>query len=382
MRSSLAAVLLLVLAGSGLVQGQEAPAPAPVTRASNVIFVTIDGYRPQDFFGGLDDTLNDRKAGGVADAPALRKKYGGATPEDRRRAVMPFVWGTMASQGQIFGDAGRKSPMQVTNGKKFSYPGYSEMLCGFPDDRIDSNAKKSNPNGSVLEFLDGRPGFTGKVAAFGTWDVLPSILRADKNQLKVQAGWDPIADEPLTEGQKQVNHSLAHLPRYWGDNVYDAVTMAAAREHLIRHQPRVFYIALGETDEWAHGRRYDLYLDAAHSSDAFLAELWQTLQSLPAYQGKTALVLTTDHGRGGTTVDWTDHGTKTDGAENVWAAVIGPGVPALGNREGVPATQAQIAATLAALVGEDYPAASPKAAPPLSGAVATPAPAPVGPDRR
>ncbi|WP_435015840.1 alkaline phosphatase family protein [Tundrisphaera sp. TA3] len=341
-------------------------------RAENVIVVTLDGFRPQDFFGGADETLVHPKAGGVANVEKLRKAYGRDTAEASREAILPFLWGTVAKQGQVFGDASKKSPAKVTNGRKFSYPGYSEMFCGFPDDRIDSNAKKSNPNGSILEFLDARPAFRGKVAAFCTWDVFPSIFRSDSNGLKVHSGWTPIVDEPLTEGQKQANLWLDRLPRYWADNVYDAVTMAAAREHLLRHKPRVLYIGLGETDEWAHGRRYDLYLDAAHAADRYLGELWEQIQAMPEYAGKTALLVTTDHGRGGTPSDWTSHGEKVDGAEAVWMALIGPGVPSLGVREGVEATQSQVAATIAGLVGEDYRAASPKSAAPLAGAIAGP----------
>lgn len=362
------------LAGLLIGAGIAAPARAdgPAKHAENVIFVTLDGFRPQDFFGGADATLVDRKAGGVPDVEALKAKYGGDSAEARRLKLLPFLWGTVARDGQVYGDASLGSPARVSNGKKFSYPGYSEMLCGFPDDRIDSNAKKSNPNGSVLEWLDGRPGFRGKVAAISTWDVLPSIVRADKNQLKVHAGWAPIVDEPLTDRQRQINLWQDRLPKYWGDNVFDVVTMEIAREHLARHQPRVLYVALGETDEWAHGRRYDLYLDSAHAADQYLAELWQAVQAHPAYQGKTALVVTTDHGRGGTAADWTDHGAKVDGAENVWMALIGPGVRPLGNLRGVSATQAQVAATLAAVVGEDYAGATPKAAPPLAGLTARP----------
>ena len=51
------------------------------------------------------------------------------------------------------------------------------MFCGFADPRIDSNAKKDNPNLSVLEFLNGRPAFQGQVEAVCTWDVFPSIFR-------------------------------------------------------------------------------------------------------------------------------------------------------------------------------------------------------------
>jgi hypothetical protein len=108
-----------------------------------------------------------------------------------------------------------------------------------------------------------------------------------------------------------------------------------------------------------------LYLQAAHAADRFLRDLWETLRSMPAYAGKTALIVTTDHGRGGTTADWTDHGPKVEGAEYLWIAVLGPGTPALGVREDVEVTQGQVAATVARLIGEDFLAESPRSAPPL-----------------
>jgi len=48
-------------------------------------------------------------------------------------------------------------------------------------------------------------------------------------------------------------------------------------------------------------------------------------------------------------------------------AVLGPDTPPLGVRKDTPATQSMIAATVAALLGEDYQAAVPQAAPPLPG---------------
>ena len=47
--------------------------------------------------------------------------------------------------------------------------------------------------------------------------------------------------------------------------------------------------------------------------------------------------------------------------------MIGPGVPASGVREGVMVTTSQLAATAAAVVGLDYRAAFPAAAPPVAG---------------
>ena len=50
-------------------------------------------------------------------------------------------------------------------------------------------------------------------------------------------------------------------------------------------------------------------------------------------------------------------------AERIWIAVMGPGVAPLGVRSDVNVTQSQIAATIATLLGENYNAAQPKAAP-------------------
>ena len=336
-------------------------------RTENVIVVTLDGYRWQDFFGGADEALLNKQFGGVRDLDALKKRYWRYSPEERRAAVMPFFWQTIAKEGQIFGDRTRKAPTRLTNGLKFSYPGYSEMFCGFADPAVNSNAKKPNPNLSVLEFMHSKSTYKDRVAAFCTWDVFPSIFRSARNGLKVHTDWNPIKDEPLTERQRAMNNVLPQLPRYWPDNCFDVITMEYAREHLVRHKPRLLFIGLGETDEWGHGRRYDLYLDAAHNSDRYLAELWQTMQKMPEYKDATTMLITTDHGRGDTRVNWTDHGKDVPSAEFIWTVVLGPDTPALGVRENVETTQSQLAATIAHLLGEDFSKASPKAAPPLPG---------------
>jgi hypothetical protein len=356
--------LLLLLAIPGPVLAANLP-----RRTENVIVVTLDGLRWQEFFTGADETLIDVKAGGVREGEldGLKKRYWRSTLEERREVLLPFVWGTIAKQGQIFGDPSRKATAKITNGLKFSYPGYNEMFCGFADERIDSNAKKNNPNLSVLEFLHEKPAFKDRVAAFCTWDVFPFIFRASTSGLKVHAGWTPIEEKQLSDRQRAANDMLALLPRYWPDNVYDVITMEAAREHLLLHRPRVMFIGLGETDEWGHGRRYDLYLDSAKNSDRYLAELWKTMQTMPQYAEKTTLIVTTDHGRGSTRIDWTDHGKNVPGAEYIWIAVIGPDTSARGVRENVEATQSQIAATIARLLGQDFNAASPRAAAPLDG---------------
>jgi hypothetical protein len=345
-----------------------AAAPQPPARpVSNVLVVTMDGMRWQEVFGGMSRDLLTPKGGGVSDAPraALEGRFGGATPEQRRDKLMPFFWTAVAKQGQIFGDPSRGSIARVTNGLRFSYPGYNEILSGFADPSINSNNKVANPNVTVLEWLNGRPGFTGKIAAFASWELLPWILNTERSHIPSNGDGMPVADAQ-TERERTLNEFAADLPPYWGETRADAPTGFGALEYLKKHSPRVFFVMRGETDEWAHGRRYDLYLDAAWRNDRFIRRLWETAQSLPEYSGRTALVLTTDHGRGNNAENWTSHGEKVPESDQIWMAVMGPGVPALGVRSGIKVTQSQAAATIAMLLGEDYNAAQPKAAAPLT----------------
>jgi arylsulfatase A-like enzyme len=333
--------------------------------ADNLVFVTWDGFRWQELFGGAEEELLSKELGGVPDVPALRSSFWRDLPEQRRKALLPFFWGTIARHGQVFGDPAVGSASRVTNGEKFSYPGYNEMFVGFADDAVKSNDKIPNKNINVLEYIHRQPGFGGRVAGFATWDVMDFILNRERSGFPLQTGWTEIVDPPLTPGQQQVNEMIRQLPRLWRGNVFDAVTFRAAKEYLIKHQPRVLYIGLGETDEWAHARRYDLYLEAANRSDQYLQELWELLQSMPQYKDQTTLVVTTDHGRG-LGREWTNHSAQVVGAESIWIAAIGIEVYGRGVRKNVETTQSQVAATLASLVGVDFNKAFPQAAAPLS----------------
>jgi hypothetical protein len=341
-----------------------APARSAPGVARNVVVVTIDGFRWQEMFTGADAAYFKRGTNG--EPGAAEKRFWRPSAEERRRILLPFFWSTIATDGQIFGDPSRQSLAHVTNGLWFSYPGYNEMFAGAADARVDSNDKTPNPNITVLEWLNGRPGFRGRVAAFGAWDVLPSILNVDRSHIAVGAAFTPVPS-PANDRERAINQLAADLPPYWGYGPFDAPVVYAALECLRAHKPRALYVMLGESDEWAHEGKYDLYLDSAFRADAFIRRLWQTLQSMPAYANQTTLLVTTDHGRGATTGDWTDHGRKVPAAESTWVAALGPGVPPLGVRESVTVTTSQLAATIAAVVGEDFNAAAPNAALPLPG---------------
>jgi hypothetical protein len=361
---ALAAVSLAPLAPVAGQHATDAPATAPRTR--HVILVTIDGLRWQEVFGGADPDLVNKEQGGVRDLLSFRRRFWRGTPQERRALLLPFLWGTVAREGQLFGDPSGGCIGKVENPHWFSYPGYHELLCGFADERISANAKLPNPNRTVLEWLGTKEGFAGKVAAFCTWDVFPYILAAPRSGIYLRACRDPI-EHGLDDARVQAkNRVFAALPSYWDDCAFDVAACEAFAEYLPAKEPRVVYVALGETDCWAHERRYDLYLEAAQRTDLWLSETWAALQAMPTYAGSTSLVVTVDHGRGDG-AKWTDHNDKTPGSDRVWFAVLGPDTPPLGVRKDVEVTQGQTAATLAHLLGLDWCAAEPRARAPLPG---------------
>src|SRR5579883_1140638 len=117
---------------------------SPRLKTRNVLLVTTDGLRWQEVFGGADRALLNREKGGVVDLLALSTAFNRDTPEERREALMPFFWRTIARQGQVFGNAEAGETVKVTNGRNFSYPGYNELFTGWADPRIDSNNKVAN----------------------------------------------------------------------------------------------------------------------------------------------------------------------------------------------------------------------------------------------
>lgn len=140
----------------------------------------------------------------------------------------------------------------------------------------------------------------------------------------------------------------------WTEERHDYITFEMALEYLRSAKPRVLHVAFDETDDWAHDKRYNRVLDAITYFDNCLRKLWQAIGDLPEYRGKTTLVITSDHGRGGTMADWHSHGKDVPGAEQIWIAIVGPDTPVRGEVEdSVEVFQRGIAPTILDLMGID-----------------------------
>ena len=279
-----------------------------------VVVVAIDGLRWQELYEGV-----------------------------QRDTLMPFLWEMGSGQGAMLGNRHKNSCMQVSNGIWCSYAGYSEMLCGVTDDEhLSTNRKINNPNKSVLEMANASPAYRGTVSAVASWDVIPYILRTQKNQL-------PVDYKSAFRVSKQVR--------------CDSVTANHALTTLGKQHPKLLFVEFCETDYYAHNGQWKEYLDAAHRNDQFIRKLWQYCQKDEFYRGKTTFIITCDHGRGesigkcakGAGADkdasWAHHNSKTKGSNQTWLVAFGNGVKHLGETESEEAVYTrQVAPTIARLL--------------------------------
>ncbi len=340
-------------------------------KTENIILITLDGVRWQEVFSGVDKGfLDQQKYLAYKKTHAdFKKTFWMESPQDRRKSLFPFLWTVVSKEGQLYGNRDIGSRASVSNKLHFSYPGYNEILTGFADPRIKSNDKIANPNKTFLEWLDHQKGFKGKSAAFGSWDVFPYIINEKRSGVFTNAGFEPMKNTSDNPRIKELNQLQKDMPSPWDTVRMDAFTFNFAMEYLKEQRPRALYIALGETDDFAHDGHYDQYIYAAQRNDAFLARLWNWVQNDPQYKNKTTLLITTDHGRGFDDLEmWKHHGrfkykdkngemkiADIAGDNTVWMGVIGPDTPALGEMKNIgDVTSSQIAATLMKLLGQKY----------------------------
>jgi hypothetical protein len=323
-----------------------------VSHTQNIFIITTDGFRWQEVFSGADAALisNSRF---VQDTILTKQMYWDSTPELRRQKLMPFLWNIIGQQGQIYGNRWYENKVDVANIYKISYPGYNEMFTGYPDPLCVPNIPVRNPNLNILEWLNAKKEYSGKVAAFCSWNIFSAILNKKRNRLPVNSGYEEMTDDSSIN--YEIINASQELIRNKKNTRYDMLTFLGAREYIDHNQPRIFLIGFGETDEFAHNGRYDLYLQQAANVDRMIAELWYYVQTNSFYRDKTTFIITTDHGRGRNPESWYKHGILTKGSGETWLAMIGPGISPEGEIKSCRQSyQKQIAATIAQLLGEQF----------------------------
>jgi len=337
-------------------------------KTENVVLVTLDGVRWQDVFRGMDRTLERRKDAGMEGADGLRARFGGKNSGERRAKLTPFLWGTVAEEGLLLGNRDAGSEVTTRNRMLFSYPGYAELLTGRPHDSvITSNDLRPSPAPTILEIARDELDLDRTEAAlFGSWHVFRGIGASRSGRVLINAGRQALDFPGASPRLEELNRAQFEALPAWGEVRHDFFTFEMALEYMRQARPRLLYIALDETDDWAHGKRYDRTLEMIHAADAFLDRLWSAIESSPNYQGKTTLIVAVDHGRGSTPETWTGHGKKIPESEGTWIAAIGPDTKAHGALRGVTGvTQSDVAPTILTLMGVDPAKLGPDAGTPI-----------------
>jgi bisphosphoglycerate-independent phosphoglycerate mutase (AlkP superfamily) len=208
--------------------------------------------------------------------------------------------------------------------------------------------------------LNNQSKFKGKIAAISSWDCFDAIFNEPRAKFFVSAGIDTLPFK--TASFNLLNDMQEKSPQPMGNDVRpDHLTYFIAKEYLKEYKPKVLYIAFDETDDYAHGGRYDQYLNMAHIEDMWIGDLWNLVQQMPEYKNKTALLILCDHGRGDEVKkEWTSHGSDVEGSNQIWLAALGAGIESKGEiRSSEQLYQAQLAQTIAGLLGYTFKANQP-----------------------
>jgi hypothetical protein len=334
------------------------PGQADELKTRNVILLTLDGVRIEEIFSGLDETVaahDEQKI--YSEIATARERYGAGKAEQKRAALMPNFWSQLAPQGVVLGNPAYDNHVIVQNKAGWSRPGYTEIMTGGPRVEVDEYDDQRFARKTVLEVAQEQLHLPfGQVVQIGSSNTYRNSAASTDDAILMVGSKDTI---PMPYGSKHMDE-LAELRRQvmglWEEGTNDVLTFRMALAYLQQNQPRVMWLALLNTDDWAHEDRYDRYIEYLHLVDQLIGELWNTLQSMGAYRDKTTLVITTDHGRGREGSNWSEHDTATiPGTNDIWMAVIGPDTPDVGEVK-APGTayQGQAASTMLHYLGIDY----------------------------
>ncbi|MEN9371327.1 MAG: hypothetical protein RLZZ64_402, partial [Bacteroidota bacterium] len=182
-----------------------------------LIIITTDGFRWQEVYNGMDAAIASDKRFNQYDSAGIFNAYWDQSPEARRQKLLPFFWGTIAKQGQLYGNRKFGNKIDNANPYWFSYPGYSEILTGHVDTLINSNEYPPNPHKTILEYYNSLPAYKGKVAAFAAWDAFDRIINEKRAGIPVINGFDDNSVASTDPEMKLLNDMVRTSFKPWGN---------------------------------------------------------------------------------------------------------------------------------------------------------------------
>lgn len=167
-------------------------------------------------------------------------------------------------------------------------------------------------------------------------------------------GWNifDAADQLDPRVQETLKSAIAEFVRSGGPTSGDELTFLMTREVMRKFAPQVLVVAFSDV-EAAHFGSYSLHLSGIKTADRLTWELWQEMESNPAYKGNTTMVVLPEFGRdpdGSSTNGFFNHRANVDSTRDTWMMTLGSAVdrPDIVER---PIRHVDLCPTLADLLG-------------------------------
>lgn len=106
----------------------------------------------------------------------------------------------------------------------------------------------------------------------------------------------------------------------------DSITTQKVISALSTHHPDLMLINFREPDYSGHSGNWANYLTGIMTTDQYISQIWNALQSDPYYAGTTTLMVTNDHGRHLDSVadGFRSHGDDCEGCRHIGFCAAGP----------------------------------------------------------
>lgn len=284
-----------------------------------VVVVVMDGVR-------AEESLGDRTSSATGLAPW---------------EMMPQTWEKLVPQGA-------RATSALNTGITITAPAHCALTSGMKQP-LANYAVEEEPGiyrpelPSVMEQLR------------SDWQLPREDMVVTGNTILIK----PIAHSLWPDGGYESGADFVMVGRDGSDVIPaqdDADVFEAIQDQLATTQPTFLIANLHSVDRAGHYGEAEDYPNHVQALDGQLVRLWETMQSLPAYEDAWLIILS-DHGRhrdAETDPPWRDHGDACMGCRHIPLLILGPDVAA-GKSTDEPVTLADVGVTVASLLDTRMP---------------------------
>ncbi|MCB9655321.1 MAG: hypothetical protein H6729_14475 [Deltaproteobacteria bacterium] len=287
-----------------------------------IVVITLDGVRWQEIFEGTD--------------PEQLKTSRHVRPMSARQ-LLPNVYRWFFDRGVALGD--NRNPVFASGPAYLSLPGYREMFSGHPSSCQNNACPWSEEATFVDELMESEMLAPEDVAIATSWGPMAHAVTRRPCGAVISAGRTGGASREAFRVNRRASEILraasdaAAYPG-WGDYRPDRFTAALALHYLREVAPRLLVVGLGDTDEYAHRDNYEKYIASIRRFDAFIGDLFRSLERMRERRGggaggEASVFVLTDHGRN---TGFAHHGFGDPASSRVWFLAYGPRILGVNTR--------------------------------------------------